>query len=78
MLNCFHIYLGGLFTWTPVDKSKVMIGFLATDDKANATMEPIVNLCDCMNGGTCLFGQYVVGTMLVQDRFGVSKSVGFS
>ena len=55
-----------------------MIGFLATDDKANATMEPIVNLCDCMNGGTCLFGQYVVGTMLVQDRFGVSTLVVFS
>ena len=69
-----HIcFLGGLFTWTPVDKSKVRIGFLATDDKSNATTEPIVKLCDCMNGGTCLYDQYVMGTMLMEDRFGVSS-----
>ncbi|XP_022100979.1 neurogenic locus notch homolog protein 1-like isoform X1 [Acanthaster planci] len=62
---------GGLFTWTPVDKSKVMVGFLATDGLANATLEPIVQLCDCMNSATCLWGQFVMGTELVADRFGV-------
>ncbi|XP_022094198.1 uncharacterized protein LOC110981168 isoform X22 [Acanthaster planci] len=61
----------GIFTWTPVDKSKVKVGFLATDGKSNATVEPIVNLCDCRNGGTCLLDQYADGTNLIQDRFGV-------
>ncbi|XP_038064096.1 uncharacterized protein LOC119734628 isoform X4 [Patiria miniata] len=61
----------GLFTWTPANKSKVSIGFLATDGIANATLEPIVQLCGCENDGTCLFDQYVSGTNLVQDRFGV-------
>ncbi|XP_022099415.1 fibrillin-1-like [Acanthaster planci] len=62
---------GGVFTWKPVDRAKVKIGFLATDGKANATMEPIVQLCDCQNEGTCLENQYVADTNLVQDRFGV-------
>ncbi|XP_038046057.1 fibrillin-1-like [Patiria miniata] len=62
---------GGLFTWTPADKSKVMVGFLATDGKANATHEPTVQLCDCMNGGTCLWDEFVMGTDVVEDRFGV-------
>ncbi|XP_022101030.1 uncharacterized protein PB18E9.04c-like [Acanthaster planci] len=61
----------GLFTWTPANKSKVSLGFLATDGKANATMEPVVKLCSCENGGSCLFDQYVSGTNLLQDRFGV-------
>ncbi|XP_038045830.1 uncharacterized protein LOC119720271 isoform X3 [Patiria miniata] len=62
---------GGLFTWTPTNRSKVSIGFLATDGRANATLEPIVKLCDCENDGTCLFDQFVSGTNLVEDRFGV-------
>ncbi|XP_038046205.1 mucin-like protein [Patiria miniata] len=62
---------GGFFTWTPTNRSKVSIGFLATDGRANATLEPIVKLCDCENDGTCLFDQFVSGTNLVQDRFGV-------
>ncbi|XP_038077224.1 fibrillin-2-like [Patiria miniata] len=62
---------GGLFKWTPMDKSKVMIGFLATDGKANATHEPIVQLCDCMNSGMCLWDEFVIGTNIVEDRFGV-------
>ncbi|XP_038073778.1 fibrillin-1-like [Patiria miniata] len=62
---------GGLFTWTPADRSKVMVGFLATDGKANGTHEPIVQLCDCMNGGTCLWNEFVMGTDVVEDRFGV-------
>ncbi|XP_038046672.1 mucin-like protein [Patiria miniata] len=61
----------GLFTWTPVDKSKVKVGFLATDGRSNSTIEPIVDLCDCQNGGTCLSDQYADGTNLIQDRFGV-------
>ena len=67
-----HFGAGGLFTWTPKDKSKVQLGFLATDGKSNATLEPIVKLCDCMNEGTCLFDQYASGTNLLQDRFAVS------
>ncbi|XP_022094265.1 uncharacterized protein LOC110981206 [Acanthaster planci] len=61
----------GLFNWTPADKSKVRIGFLASDGKANSSLEPIVNLCDCKNDGTCLLNQYAEGTNLIQDRFGV-------
>ncbi|XP_038063643.1 uncharacterized protein LOC119734296 isoform X2 [Patiria miniata] len=61
----------GLFTWTPANRSKVSIGFQATDGKANAALEPIVKLCGCENAGACLFDQYVSGTNLVQDRFGV-------
>ncbi|XP_022108963.1 uncharacterized protein LOC110989125 [Acanthaster planci] len=62
---------GGLFSWTPNDTSKVRVGFLATDGRSNSTLEPIVNLCHCQNGGTCLPGRHVDGTNLVQDRFGV-------
>ncbi|XP_038046071.1 uncharacterized protein LOC119720471 [Patiria miniata] len=65
------ITASGRFSWTPEDKTKVKIGFLATDGKANATLEPIVKLCDCQNGGTCLFDQYASGVDIVQDRFGV-------
>ncbi|XP_022107056.1 mucin-like protein [Acanthaster planci] len=61
----------GVFTWLPMDTSKVRVGFLATDGRSNSTLEPIVSLCDCKNGGTCLSGQYVDGTNLIQDRFGV-------
>ncbi|XP_038046056.1 fibrillin-1-like [Patiria miniata] len=62
---------GGLFKWTPMEKSKVMVGLLATDGQANATHEPVVQLCDCMNGGTCLWDEFVMGTDIVEDRFGV-------
>ncbi|XP_038046067.1 uncharacterized protein LOC119720468 [Patiria miniata] len=65
------ITASGRFSWTPEDKTKVKIGFLATDGKANATLEPIVKLCDCQNDGTCLFDQYASGVNIVQDRFGV-------
>ncbi|XP_038046073.1 mucin-like protein [Patiria miniata] len=65
------ISASGRFSWTPQDKSKVKIGFLATDGKANATLEPIVKLCDCQNYGTCLFDQYASGVDIVRDRFGV-------
>ncbi|XP_038046270.1 uncharacterized protein LOC119720607 [Patiria miniata] len=61
----------GRFSWTPENKTKVKIGFLATDGKASATLEPIVKLCDCQNDGTCLFDQYASGVNIVQDRFGV-------
>ncbi|XP_022108947.1 uncharacterized protein LOC110989112 isoform X1 [Acanthaster planci] len=61
----------GLFIWIPVDTSKVRVGFLATDGRSNSTLEPIVNLCNCQNGGTCLSDQFVDGTNLIQDRFGV-------
>ncbi|XP_038062355.1 mucin-4-like [Patiria miniata] len=63
---------GGQFTWTPADRSKVTLGFLVTDGKANATLEPIVKLCDCKNAGTCLYDEYVEGTNVITDgRFGV-------
>ncbi|XP_038046069.1 uncharacterized protein LOC119720470 [Patiria miniata] len=65
------ISASGRFSWTPEDKTKVKICFLATDGKANATLEPIVKLCDCQNNGTCLFDQYSSRVNIVQDRFGV-------
>ena len=49
--------------------------FVASDDKSNMTMEPEVELCDCSNGGTCKFGEYVEGTNIMIDRFGVSTDL---
>ncbi|XP_033643557.1 uncharacterized protein LOC117303459 isoform X5 [Asterias rubens] len=62
---------GGLFTWVVVDRTAVKLMFVASDDKSNMTMEPEVELCDCSNGGTCKFGEYVEGTNIMIDRFGV-------
>ncbi|XP_071795599.1 uncharacterized protein [Asterias amurensis] len=62
---------GGLFTWDVVDRTAVKLMFVASDDKSNTTMEPEVELCDCSNGGTCRFGEYVEGTNIMIDRFGV-------
>ncbi|XP_022099124.1 mucin-4-like isoform X5 [Acanthaster planci] len=62
---------GGLFTWTPVDRSAVSLGFLASDGSANATLELVVKLCGCMNNATCLYDQFVSGTNVMADRFGV-------
>ena len=72
MVCVLFISTGGLFKWTPQNSSIVSVKFIATDHKANATLEPIVKLCNCMNNGTCLYDQYFDDTSLITDRFGVS------
>ena len=40
-----------------------------SDGKENSTIEPIVKVCDCMNGGTCLFDNYTLESNIAVDRF---------
>ena len=45
------------FTWTPGDMVTSSIIFLAVDQRnASAVYEPIIEVCPCLNGGTCTRG----------------------
>ncbi|XP_072014975.1 uncharacterized protein [Amphiura filiformis] len=77
-LTLFHNVPGasltsdGMFAWTPLDINQVSVGFNASDiHGASSVLQPVVKLCDCMNGGTCLFDKYTEDSDIVTNKFAV-------
>ncbi|KAK2190863.1 hypothetical protein NP493_66g06040 [Ridgeia piscesae] len=59
---------GGVFTWTPGNREAVNISFSASDGKGGvASVDVMVNLCDCSGHGECQFDQLAEGYELKQS-----------
>ncbi|KAI0231500.1 hypothetical protein LSAT2_018133 [Lamellibrachia satsuma] len=59
---------GGVFKWTPVNMEPVNISFSASDGKGGvASVDVIVNLCNCTGRGECQFDQLADGYELKQS-----------
>ncbi|XP_022101039.1 uncharacterized protein LOC110984815 isoform X2 [Acanthaster planci] len=61
----------GVFAWNPQNLNKVRVGIRAFDGETNSVLEPTVKLCDCQNGGTCMYDQYTENSNVVVDKFAV-------
>ncbi|XP_033642813.1 uncharacterized protein LOC117302931 isoform X2 [Asterias rubens] len=61
----------GVFDWNPSDLNKVRVGIRAFDGETNSVLEPTVKICDCQNGGTCVYDQYTDTSNIVVDKFAV-------
>ncbi|XP_077993986.1 uncharacterized protein LOC144447778 [Glandiceps talaboti] len=65
------LYANGTFVWTPANLDVVMVGFIASDGRAQSTLIPEVRLCKCQNGGTCNFDEFIDGSDIIDYKFAV-------
>ncbi|XP_070549910.1 fibrillin-1-like [Ptychodera flava] len=59
----------GEFTWTPQNTDFVEIEIEASDGKALSLLKPTVQICECLNGGTCNYDANVAGSDEVNNKF---------
>uniref|UniRef100_A0A3Q2GQ07 Si:ch73-105b23.6 n=1 Tax=Cyprinodon variegatus TaxID=28743 RepID=A0A3Q2GQ07_CYPVA len=46
---------GGFLTWTPLSTQPVQLTVKVSDKETSSLFTPILRVCNCLNGGTCLY-----------------------
>ncbi|KAF7656117.1 hypothetical protein LDENG_00046100 [Lucifuga dentata] len=49
------VYHSGFLTWTPISMKPVPMLIEASDDHVSSLFTPILQVCNCLNGGTCQY-----------------------
>ncbi|KAL4641211.1 mucin-like protein [Arapaima gigas] len=45
----------GVFTWKPLNIQPVMLTVMVTDQLFSSFLTPVIQICNCLNGGTCQY-----------------------
>ncbi|KAG9344479.1 hypothetical protein JZ751_011149 [Albula glossodonta] len=45
----------GILTWTPINIQPVLITVSASDQMFSSLLSPVIQVCNCLNGGTCQY-----------------------
>uniref|UniRef100_A0AAY5K0T8 Si:ch73-105b23.6 n=1 Tax=Esox lucius TaxID=8010 RepID=A0AAY5K0T8_ESOLU len=59
----------GILTWTPLDIQPVYLTIRVTDQLSSSQFTPILQVCNCFNGGTCQYNTIVDNNL--QGKFQV-------
>lgn len=61
----------GLLVWTPLNIQPVLLTVQVSDHMSSSLLIPILQLCSCLNGGTCQYQS--VAENHLQGKFQVIK-----
>lgn len=60
----------GILMWMPLNAQPVTLTIMVTDQQFSSFLTPVIQLCSCLNGGTCQYGS--IAENHLQGKFQVS------
>lgn len=61
----------GVLVWTPLNIQPVLLTVQVSDYKSSSLLSPILQLCNCLNGGSCQYQS--VAENHLQGKFQVHR-----